>query len=108
MEKTYIMLKPDAVKRKLIGDIISRIENKGYEITEMKMFKLTEEILKEHLNEINLIYKQVLILFYFDDFTIKEINEILGEKEGTIKSKLSRGRKILGESLVKGGKFNEL
>ena len=52
MEKTYIMLKPDAVKRKLIGDIISRIENKGYEITEMKMFKLTEEILKEHYSHL--------------------------------------------------------
>ena len=48
MERTYIMLKPDALKRCLAGEIISRIEKKGFKITSMKMFSLTEEILKEH------------------------------------------------------------
>jgi len=48
MERTYIMLKPDALKRCLAGEIISRIEKKGFKITSMKMFALTEEILKEH------------------------------------------------------------
>ena len=48
MEKTYIMLKPDAVRRNLVGNIISRIENKGYKISKMKMFNLNEEVLKEH------------------------------------------------------------
>lgn len=48
MEKTYIMLKPDAVKRRLMGEIISRIEKKGFTISNMKMMELTEEILKEH------------------------------------------------------------
>lgn len=48
MERTYIMLKPDAIRRGLIGEIISMIEKKGFCITDMKMFKLNEEILKEH------------------------------------------------------------
>ncbi len=48
MEQTYIMLKPDAVKRNLMGEIISRIEKKGFLITDMKMFMLNEEILKVH------------------------------------------------------------
>jgi len=48
MEKTYIMLKPDALKRKLVGEIIARIERKGFTITDMKMMTLSEEILKEH------------------------------------------------------------
>ncbi|MGE5456380.1 MAG: nucleoside-diphosphate kinase [Ignavibacteriales bacterium] len=48
MEKTYIMLKPDAIKRHLAGEIINRIEKKGFNITAMKMFELTEELLKEH------------------------------------------------------------
>lgn len=48
MEKTYIMLKPDAIKRKLAGNIIDRIETKGFNIIEMKMFTLDEEILREH------------------------------------------------------------
>ncbi|MFA5603306.1 MAG: nucleoside-diphosphate kinase [Bacilli bacterium] len=52
MERTYIMLKPDAVKRKVIGNIISRIENKGYNITSMKMFNLDEEILKDHYSHL--------------------------------------------------------
>lgn len=48
MERTYIMLKPDALKRALTGEIITRIEKKGFKITAMKMFTLTEELLKEH------------------------------------------------------------
>ncbi|MCY1712814.1 nucleoside-diphosphate kinase [Caproiciproducens galactitolivorans] len=48
MERTYIMLKPDAIKRKLVGKIISRIEEKGYIITDAKMMQLDEAILKEH------------------------------------------------------------
>lgn len=48
MERSYVMLKPDAYKRKLMGEIISRMENKGYNIVEMKMMNLDEKILKEH------------------------------------------------------------
>ena len=48
MERTYIMLKPNAIKRKLMGEIISRIEKKGFEITNMKLFTLTPELTKEH------------------------------------------------------------
>ena len=47
-ERTYIMLKPDCVKRGLMGEVISRIEKKGYQITAMKMMMLTEEQLREH------------------------------------------------------------
>lgn len=47
-ERTYIMLKPDCVKRKLIGEVISRIEQKGYKISNMKMINLDEKILREH------------------------------------------------------------
>lgn len=78
------------------------------DIEEIVINKENKEVLKEGLNKINLIYKEVLVLFYFDDFSIKEISEILDEKEGTIKSKLSRGRNILRENLVKGGKWDEL
>lgn len=48
MERTYIMLKPDAVERKLAGRIINRIEEKGYRITAIKAMNLNREILKEH------------------------------------------------------------
>ncbi len=48
MERTYIMLKPDCVERGLIGEVISRIERKGYKITNMKMMSLDDPILREH------------------------------------------------------------
>lgn len=48
MERTYVMLKPDAVKRNLIGRIIARIEQKNYKVTSLQMMNLSEEILREH------------------------------------------------------------
>jgi nucleoside-diphosphate kinase len=48
MERTYIMLKPDAVERKLTGRIIDRIEEKGYRIVAIKVMNLNKEILREH------------------------------------------------------------
>ena len=47
-ERTYIMLKPDCIKRGLMGEVISRIEKKGYCITDCKMLTLDEPILREH------------------------------------------------------------
>lgn len=47
-ERTYIMLKPDCVRRGLMGRVISRIEDKGYRITDAKMMTLDEPILREH------------------------------------------------------------
>ena len=47
-ERTYIMLKPGCVERKLMGEVISKIEKKGYKITNIKMMHLNEEILREH------------------------------------------------------------
>lgn len=48
MEKTLILLKPSAVQRRLIGEIVNRIERKGLHIVGMKMMQLTDEILREH------------------------------------------------------------
>lgn len=48
MEQTLVILKPSAVERHLIGQIISRIENRGLIITGMKMMQLDEKILREH------------------------------------------------------------
>ncbi len=50
-EKTLVILKPDAVRRKLIGEIVSRIEEKGLSIVEMKMSLLPESLVREHYRE---------------------------------------------------------
>ena len=48
MEQTYIMLKPDAFARGLVGEILARIERKGYRFVRMQTMHLTPEILREH------------------------------------------------------------
>lgn len=48
MERTYIMLKPDCIQRGLMGEVIARIERKGYKITQARMMNLDEAILREH------------------------------------------------------------
>ncbi|MCX6752872.1 MAG: nucleoside-diphosphate kinase [Candidatus Nomurabacteria bacterium] len=47
-EKSLIIIKPDAVQRNLVGDIISRLEKKGLKITGMKMMNLEDATLEEH------------------------------------------------------------
>lgn len=51
MEKTLILLKPDAVRRGYVGEILSRIENKGYTISELKLVTPTREQLDSHYRE---------------------------------------------------------
>ncbi|MGI1804771.1 nucleoside-diphosphate kinase [Exiguobacterium sp. TDN 0502] len=51
MEQTFLMVKPDGVERGLIGEIIGRIERKGFIIREMKMMNVMEELAKAHYEE---------------------------------------------------------
>ncbi len=48
IERTFIILKPDAVNRGICGEVIARFEKKGLKIVAMKMAKLSEDVLKEH------------------------------------------------------------
>ncbi|MBC2853633.1 nucleoside-diphosphate kinase [Cetobacterium sp. 2G large] len=48
MERTLLIIKPDAVERKLIGEIIQRIERKGLEIKALKMENITVEKAEKH------------------------------------------------------------
>ncbi|MDO8428436.1 MAG: nucleoside-diphosphate kinase [Candidatus Diapherotrites archaeon] len=48
MERTLIIVKPDAVQRGLVGEIVKRFEDKGLKIVAMKLEVLAEEKLKEH------------------------------------------------------------
>ncbi len=67
---------------------------------------IDREVLKKELFKLHPMYMEVMVLFYFEELSIKEISVLLNEKEGTIKSRLSRGRNILKESLLKGGRLN--
>ena len=51
LEKSLILLKPDAVQRRLCGEIISRLENRGLKLVAMKMLQITEELAAQHYAE---------------------------------------------------------
>ncbi|MGE5606567.1 MAG: nucleoside-diphosphate kinase [Bacteroidota bacterium] len=51
MERTLVLIKPDGVERRLIGQIISIYERKGLDITALKMLKPTKEIAEQHYIE---------------------------------------------------------
>lgn len=48
MERTFIILKPDAVQRGLIGEIISRFERRGLKIVAMKFMQVSDELARKH------------------------------------------------------------
>jgi nucleoside-diphosphate kinase len=50
-EQTFIMVKPDGVRRRLVGEVIARIEAKGYSIESMKLFTIEEDLAKKHYAE---------------------------------------------------------
>ena len=49
--KTFFMIKPDGVKRNLIGEIILRVEEKGFKITKIKMMTISQDLAEEHYEE---------------------------------------------------------
>ncbi|MFL2869145.1 MAG: nucleoside-diphosphate kinase [Pirellulaceae bacterium] len=51
MERSLILLKPDCVQRRLMGEIISRFEKKGLNIIAMKMLQVTPELAQQHYAE---------------------------------------------------------
>ncbi len=52
MERTLLLIKPDAVERGLIGNIISRFEDKGLKITGIKMLRVDLALLEEHYSHL--------------------------------------------------------
>ena len=51
VQQTFIMVKPDGVRRRLVGEVVRRIEAKGYELREMKLFTMDESLAKKHYAE---------------------------------------------------------
>jgi len=51
VERTLILIKPDAVRRRLAGDILGRIERRGFEIREAKLVTASRELGEEHYAE---------------------------------------------------------
>ena len=50
-ERTLVLIKPDGVARRLIGEVISRIEQKGLTITALQLRKVSQELAAQHYAE---------------------------------------------------------
>ncbi|MBC7334894.1 MAG: nucleoside-diphosphate kinase, partial [Clostridia bacterium] len=51
MEQTFVMVKPDGVQRGLVGEVVSRLEKRGYRLVGIKMLQLTREMAEAHYAE---------------------------------------------------------
>ena len=50
-ERTLVLIKPDAVKRRLIGEILSRIERKGLTVAALQLQNVSDELARKHYAE---------------------------------------------------------
>ena len=51
IETTFVMIKPDGVQRRLIGEVIRRLEARGLTIIGLKMIRLSRELAEEHYRD---------------------------------------------------------
>jgi nucleoside-diphosphate kinase len=51
MSRTFIMVKPDGFKDRLVGEVISRFEKAGFGLKALKMVKASKELLRKHYSE---------------------------------------------------------
>lgn len=51
LQQTFVMIKPDGVQRGLVGEILGRLERRGYRLVAMKLLQVTESLAAEHYAE---------------------------------------------------------
>ncbi|MBN2022309.1 MAG: nucleoside-diphosphate kinase [Pirellulales bacterium] len=51
MERTLVLLKPDCVQRRLVGRVLARFEEKGFNLMAMKLLRVTPELARRHYAE---------------------------------------------------------
>ncbi len=51
IERTFAMVKPDGVRRGLVGDVVKRLESKGFRIVGMKLMQISRELAERHYGE---------------------------------------------------------
>lgn len=69
--------------------------------------KMRAEELSNSVLKLPVKYREILILFYFEELKIEQISELLNMKENTIKSRLYRGRQLLKEIYEGNGSYGK-
>ena len=52
LQRTLVLIKPDALQRDLLGEVLQRFERKGLKIVALKFIRLTEQLLEEHYSHL--------------------------------------------------------
>lgn len=91
MERTFIMIKPDAVQRGLTGEIIKRFEQKGFNVIAMKMMNVSRELAEKHYD----VHRDKSFFSNLVEFiTSAPVVAMVWEGEGIV----AATRKIVGET----------
>jgi nucleoside-diphosphate kinase len=98
MEKSLIIIKPDGVKKRIIGEIISRFEMEDLIIEKLKMIKISRNLAEKHYNEhkdkefFNMLIDYitsgpVVIMVISGDNAINRARELMGPTDSRIAKK---------------------
>lgn len=91
----------------LVQDIFEKADAQSIDEA-VNLFVITEQnkVLHREIESLDIKQKTVIILYYFNGFSVKEIAKITGCFEGTVKSRLHNGRKTLKNRLTASGDYN--
>jgi nucleoside-diphosphate kinase len=92
-ERTFVMAKPDAVQRGLVGEIVSRLEERGLKLVGSKFMQIDEELAHEHYAEhtdkpffddlVEFITSgPVLAMVWQGADAIRQVRKMMGETDG--------------------------
>lgn len=91
MEKTLVLIKPDAIQRGLTGEIIRRLENTGLKLVAMKLLQINQDLANKHYSEhVGKTFFSSLVSF----ITSSPVVAIVLEGKGAIENV----RKIMGKT----------
>jgi len=94
MEKTFIILKPDCMEKKLAGQVLQRFESEGFKIVATKMARLEAPILREHYAHVAdlpffpeieefMSSRPVIMLALQGENVIQRVRDLLGPTDST-------------------------
>ncbi|MBF2057386.1 MAG: nucleoside-diphosphate kinase [Cyanobacterium sp. T60_A2020_053] len=89
MERTFLMIKPDGVQRNLVGEVIKRLENKGFSLVGLKLMSVSRELAEKHYD----VHKERPFFGDLVEFIISSpVVAMVWEGDGVVAS----ARKIIG------------
>ncbi len=91
---TILLRRCNRLRKRSLRQVVQAPEVMGRLLPEQRgsVDRNERRVLREAIKSLNYKYREVIILFYYEEFSIEEIAELLNEPQGTVKSKLHRAR----------------